>query len=95
MDSRLNPYDNATVMKFVKHLNSSGAVVTDSKLPPETQEPPEQYELLVWRPPVQLCAKVHSRYWQFRPSSKHAAPRRGRGSGHCGPGSSHCHVCGG
>jgi len=38
MDSRLNPYDNATVMKFVKHLNSSGAVVTDSKLPAATQE---------------------------------------------------------
>src|ERR1019366_10076104 len=38
MDARLNPYDNATTMKFVKYLNSSGAVVTDSKLPAKTQE---------------------------------------------------------
>ena len=38
MEARLNPYDGATAMKFVKYLNSSGAAVTDSKLPPETQE---------------------------------------------------------
>ncbi len=38
MDARLNPYDNATAVKFVKYLNSSGAVVTDSRLPAATQE---------------------------------------------------------
>jgi AhpD family alkylhydroperoxidase len=38
MDARLNPYDGATTMNFVKYLNSSGAVVTDSKLPAKTQE---------------------------------------------------------
>jgi AhpD family alkylhydroperoxidase len=38
MDARFNPYDDATVMKFVKNLNSSGAVVTDSTLPAATQE---------------------------------------------------------
>ena len=38
MDARLNPYDNAIAMKFVKYLNSSGAVVTDSTLPAATQE---------------------------------------------------------
>ena len=38
MDARLNPYDNAIALKFVKYLNSSGAVVTDSKLPAATQE---------------------------------------------------------
>jgi AhpD family alkylhydroperoxidase len=38
MDARLNPYDDATTMKFVKYLNSSGTVVTDSKLPAKTQE---------------------------------------------------------
>jgi AhpD family alkylhydroperoxidase len=38
MDARLNPYDNATTMKFVKYLNSSGAVITDSTLPAKTQE---------------------------------------------------------
>jgi hypothetical protein len=38
MDARLNPYNDATAMKFVKNLNSSGAVVTDSTLPAATQE---------------------------------------------------------
>ncbi len=33
MDARLNPYNDATAMKFVKNLNSSSAVVTDSTLP--------------------------------------------------------------
>ena len=37
MDARLNPYNDATAMKFVKNLNSSGAVVTDSTLPAATQ----------------------------------------------------------
>ena len=38
MDARLNPYNDASAMKFVKNLNSSGAVVTDSTLPVATQE---------------------------------------------------------
>ena len=38
MNARLNPYDDATAMKFVKNLNASGAVVTDSTLPAATQE---------------------------------------------------------
>ncbi len=38
MDARLNPYDNHAAMKFVKYLNSSGAALTDSKLPAATQE---------------------------------------------------------
>jgi AhpD family alkylhydroperoxidase len=38
MDARLTPTDNATVMKFVKYINSSGAVLTDSSLPAATQE---------------------------------------------------------
>ena len=38
MDARLNPYDNATTMKFVKFINSSGAVITDSTLPAGTQD---------------------------------------------------------
>src|SRR5258708_20274529 len=38
MDARLTPYDDATAKKFVKYLNSSGAVVTDSKLPAATQD---------------------------------------------------------
>ena len=38
MDARLNPSNDATAMKFVKNLNSAGAVVTDSTLPTATQE---------------------------------------------------------
>jgi AhpD family alkylhydroperoxidase len=38
MDARLNTYENATAMKFVKYLNSAGAVVTDSSLPVATQD---------------------------------------------------------
>jgi AhpD family alkylhydroperoxidase len=38
MDARLNPYNDATAMKFVKYLNASGGVVTDSTLPTATQE---------------------------------------------------------
>ncbi len=38
MDARLDPYDNAIALKFVKYLNSSGGVVTDSSLPAATQE---------------------------------------------------------
>src|ERR1039458_5904254 len=38
MNAVLNPYDNAIALKFVKHLNSSGAVVTESRLPAVTQE---------------------------------------------------------
>ena len=38
MDARLNLYDNAVATKFVKHINSAGAVVTGSALPAATQE---------------------------------------------------------
>jgi AhpD family alkylhydroperoxidase len=38
MEARLNPYDNADAAKFAKHLNSSGAVITESTLPATTQE---------------------------------------------------------
>jgi len=38
MDARLNFYDNAVAMKFAKHINSAGAVVTNSTLPAVTQE---------------------------------------------------------
>jgi AhpD family alkylhydroperoxidase len=38
MEARLNYLGNATAMKFAKHLNASGAVMTGSGLPPATQE---------------------------------------------------------
>jgi AhpD family alkylhydroperoxidase len=38
MDPRLNFYDNAVAMKFAKHINSAGAVVTNSTLPAVIQE---------------------------------------------------------
>jgi AhpD family alkylhydroperoxidase len=38
MDARLNPFDNAVVMKFVKYLNSAGRVLTESTVPLATQE---------------------------------------------------------
>jgi AhpD family alkylhydroperoxidase len=38
MDARLNFYDNAVAMKFAKHINSAGSVVTNSTLPAVTQE---------------------------------------------------------
>jgi AhpD family alkylhydroperoxidase len=38
MDARLNMYDNAVAMKFVKHINSAGRVLTESTLPAATQE---------------------------------------------------------
>jgi AhpD family alkylhydroperoxidase len=38
MDARLNPFDNPVVMKFGKHLNSAGRVLTESTLPLATQE---------------------------------------------------------
>jgi AhpD family alkylhydroperoxidase len=38
MDARLNPFDNTVVMKFVKHLNSAGRVLTESTVPLATQE---------------------------------------------------------
>jgi AhpD family alkylhydroperoxidase len=38
MDARLNFYDNAVAMKFAKHINSAGAVVTNSTLPAVIQE---------------------------------------------------------
>jgi AhpD family alkylhydroperoxidase len=38
MDARLNYYGNAVAAKFAKYINSAGAVVTQSALPPVTQE---------------------------------------------------------
>jgi AhpD family alkylhydroperoxidase len=38
MESRLNLFDNPTLMKFGKHLNSAGRVITESTLPGATQE---------------------------------------------------------
>jgi AhpD family alkylhydroperoxidase len=38
MHARLNFYDNAVAMKFAKHINSAGAVVTNSTLPAVIQE---------------------------------------------------------
>jgi AhpD family alkylhydroperoxidase len=38
MEARLNAYDNAVVMKFVKYVNSAGRVITESTLPATTQE---------------------------------------------------------
>jgi len=38
MDARLNAYGNPMVLKFVKHINSAGAVVAGSPLPAATQE---------------------------------------------------------
>jgi AhpD family alkylhydroperoxidase len=38
MEARLSYYGNATASKFAKHINSAGAVVTDSALPAATQE---------------------------------------------------------
>jgi hypothetical protein len=33
MDARLSYFDNDTAMKFAKHINSAGAVLTGSSLP--------------------------------------------------------------
>jgi AhpD family alkylhydroperoxidase len=38
MDARLDLYGNAVAGQFAKHINSAGAVVTDSSLPAATQE---------------------------------------------------------
>ena len=38
MDPRLDLYSHSTVGNFLKHINSSGAVITDSTLPAATQE---------------------------------------------------------
>jgi AhpD family alkylhydroperoxidase len=38
MEARLSYYGNATASNFAKHINSAGAVVTDSALPAATQE---------------------------------------------------------
>ena len=38
MEARLSYLDNAVAMKFAKHLNASGKVITDSSLPAATQE---------------------------------------------------------
>ena len=38
MDARFSYYGNSVAAKFTKCLNSAGAVVTDSTLPPTTQE---------------------------------------------------------
>ncbi|MET7932050.1 carboxymuconolactone decarboxylase family protein [Streptomyces sp. NPDC005322] len=38
MDARLNLFGNSVATKFLKHINSAGKVVTDSTLPPATQE---------------------------------------------------------
>jgi AhpD family alkylhydroperoxidase len=38
MDARLNAFENAVAMKFVKHIISAGRVLTESTLPAATQE---------------------------------------------------------
>ena len=38
MDARLSYFDNDIAMKFARHINSAGAVVTGSSLPAATQE---------------------------------------------------------
>jgi AhpD family alkylhydroperoxidase len=38
MDARLNVFENAHAMKFVKHLNAAGRVPAESALPAATQE---------------------------------------------------------
>ncbi len=38
MEPRLNPYSSPLTMKFVKHINSAGALVSHSALPAATQE---------------------------------------------------------
>jgi AhpD family alkylhydroperoxidase len=38
MDARLNLFDNSLAMKFGKHLNSAGRVLSESTLPRATQE---------------------------------------------------------
>ncbi|WP_412543225.1 carboxymuconolactone decarboxylase family protein [Longispora sp. K20-0274] len=38
MEARLNVFANTTAMKFMKYINSSGKVVSDSTLPAATQE---------------------------------------------------------
>jgi AhpD family alkylhydroperoxidase len=38
MDARLDFYGNTVSTKFAKHINSAGAVITSSSLPPVTQE---------------------------------------------------------
>ena len=38
MDARIDFYSNEVVGQFTKHINSAGAVITDSTLPTATQE---------------------------------------------------------
>jgi alkylhydroperoxidase family enzyme len=38
MEARLSYFDNDIAMKFAKHINSAGGVVTHSTLPAATQE---------------------------------------------------------
>jgi AhpD family alkylhydroperoxidase len=38
MDARINLFENPAIMKFVKHVNSAGRVITESTLPATTQE---------------------------------------------------------
>jgi AhpD family alkylhydroperoxidase len=38
MDARLNLFENQAAMNFVKYINSAGRVITESSLPPATQE---------------------------------------------------------
>ncbi|WP_031153344.1 carboxymuconolactone decarboxylase family protein [Streptomyces erythrochromogenes] len=38
MDARLHLYGNAVATKFARYINSAGKVVSDSTLPPATQE---------------------------------------------------------
>ena len=38
MDTRLDLYGNTVAAKFAKYINSAGAVITSSSLPPATQE---------------------------------------------------------
>ena len=38
MEARLNIYDNPLAAKLTKYINSAGAVITQSTLPPATQE---------------------------------------------------------
>jgi hypothetical protein len=37
MDARFGYYDNGVTAKFIKYINSSGAVVSNSSLPTATQ----------------------------------------------------------
>jgi AhpD family alkylhydroperoxidase len=38
MDARIDFYGNTVSAKFAKHINSAGAIITSSSLPPATQE---------------------------------------------------------